>query len=306
MTWNSKQIGDLSGKVAVVTGANSGLGREIARVLAAHGAEVVMACRNAAKAVDAEKAIRASQPDARLTQVTLDLASLASVRRAAGEIRAAHGQLDLLINNAGLMALDRTMTEDGFEMQFGVNHLGHFALTADLLPLLLATPGSRIVSMSSMGHRPGRMRFDDPMFDHHTYRRWPAYFQSKLANILFVNELDRRLRASRARTLALAAHPGGSRTDLGTEGRGASNRLLRLSTLFTQTAEAGALPLLRAATDRSAQGGEYYGPRWGMWGRAVSETPSRRARDTEAAGLLWTLSETLTERAVLPADPTPR
>ncbi len=300
--WTARDIGDLTGRVALVTGANAGLGFEISLSLAAHGARVLLACRNAAKADAAADAIRDHFPAAQLRVVSLDLASLASVASAAADVHAREERLDLLINNAGLMALDAMRTDDGFEMQFGVNHLGHFALTADLLPFLLATPASRIVSMSSMGHRPGRLHFDDPMADRRTYRRWPAYFQSKLANLLFTAELDRRLRAAGSSTLALAAHPGGSRTDLGTEGRGVTNRMLRLSTLFTQSAAAGALPLLRAATDPHAQGGEYYGPRWGMWGRAVTETPSRHARDVDDGRRLWALSEDLTSRSVLEAD----
>ena len=152
-----------------------------------------------------------------------------------------------------------------------------------------------------MGHRGGRLDVDDPMFERRRYQRWPAYFQSKLANILFTAGLDRRLRAGHVDVRALAAHPGGSRTDLGTEGGGVSNKLLRLSTLATQSAAAGATPLLRAATDPTAESGQYYGPRWGMWGRPVLETPSRRARDAASAEALWALSEQLTGRSLLPA-----
>jgi protochlorophyllide reductase len=293
--WSAADIGDQHGRVVLVTGANAGLGFAIASDLAFRGARVLLACRSRTKADAAVAMIRDGLPDADLAVVSLDLASLASVRSAAESVLSTESRLDLLINNAGLMAVDESRTEDGFEMQFGVNHLGHFALTADLLPLLLVTPGSRVVSMSSMGHRGGRFNAADPMFERRTYGRWPAYFQSKLANLLFTAELDRRLRAGGADTQALAAHPGGSRTDLGTEGRGLANRLFRVTSIG-QSPQAGALPALRAATDPAAQGGQYYGPRWGMWGRAVRERPSRRARDAGDARRLWTLSEELTGR----------
>jgi protochlorophyllide reductase len=297
--WTAADIGSLAGRTALVTGANAGLGFEIAAALAGRGARVLLACRNSAKADTAVEALRARHSTADLAVVPLDLASLASVRAAADAVLAGESRLDILANNAGLMALDPSRTVDGFEMQLGVNHLGHFALTADLWPLLAATPGARVVTMSSMGHRGGHLDLADPMFDRRTYRRWPAYFQSKLANILFTNAFDRRLRAGSHHVAALAAHPGGSRTDLGSEGQAITNKMLKLSTLATQAAAAGALPLLRAATDPAAQGGEYYGPRWGMWGRAVLETPSRRARDDASADALWALSERLTERPLL-------
>lgn len=291
---------DLAGKVALVTGANAGLGLEIASGLAARGARVLLACRNVAKADAAAALLRERHPGADLRVVPLDLASLTSVRAAADDVLAHEDRLDLLANNAGLMALDPSRTEDGFEMQFGVNHLGHFALTADLWPILARTPGARVVTMSSQGHRGGRFDAADPMFETRSYRRWPAYFQSKLANLLFTAELDRRARAAGSAVAVLAAHPGGSRTDLGTEGGALTNRMLRLSTLATQSAEAGAAPFLRAATDPAAQSGEYYGPRFGMWGRAVRETPSRRARDLADAAALWAISERLTARTFDP------
>jgi protochlorophyllide reductase len=211
--------------------------------------------------------------------------------------------LHILMNNAGLMALDESKTADGFEMQFGVNHLGHFALTADLLPALLQTPSSRVINMSSMGHRAGSMHFDDIMFSK-KYDRWKPYFQSKLANLLFTQELTRRLdqhqQQQQHSTLALTSHPGGSRTDLGTEGKGLSNSLMSTVVPFvTQAAEVGAQPALRAATDPTAKNGEFYGPRWIGVGHAVIETPSKKARNTEDAKRLWKLSEDLTKRPFL-------
>lgn len=292
--WTTSDIPDLTGRTALVTGANAGLGEAVTTALAAHGARVLMACRNPQKAEAAAARITATRPTGTVEVVPLDLASLASVRRLGADLRASEPGLDLLVNNAGLMALDESRTEDGFEMQLGVNHLGHFVLTAELAPLLVATAGSRVVSMSSMGHRMGRMRLDDLMFERRSYARWPAYFQSKLANLLFTSELQRRFAAAGVPTVALAAHPGGSHTDLGTEGTGFTNRAMAPFMVVGQSAAAGAEPLLRAATDPAARGGEYYGPRWMVRGHAVRETPSRRARRTDDARRLWEISEQLT------------
>jgi protochlorophyllide reductase len=300
--WTTGDIPSQNDRVAVITGSNSGLGFQVAVALARAGARVVLACRNTEKAAVAATAIRGHAPEADVAQVPLDLADLASVAAAATLI-ASYGQLDLLINNAGLMAVDASQTRDGFETQFGVNHLGHFALTAQLLPALLATPGSRVVTVSSMGHRAGRMRMDDLMFNRRGYRRWQAYTQSKLANLLFTTELHRRLAITGADTAAVAAHPGASRTDLGTEGGHFSNRLVtRLVPLVTQSAVAGALPILRAACDLGVRSGEFYGPRFLAMGHPVRETPSRHATDSATAGALWVESARLT--GVSPTFPT--
>jgi NAD(P)-dependent dehydrogenase (short-subunit alcohol dehydrogenase family) len=297
--WTTDDIGDLSGRTALVTGANAGLGLEIARELAAHGARVLMACRNEAKATAAADEIRATHPRGTVEVRPLDLASLASVDALAAQVCRDEPTLDYLINNAGLMAVDHATTEDGFEMQFGVNHLGHFALTAGLMPVLWRTPGSRVVAMSSMGHRMGRLHADDLMFERRGYQRWPAYFQSKLANLLFTAELQRRLGPD-APVQALAAHPGGSSTDLGFEGSSFVNRAMHVVVPATmQPAAVGARPALRAATDPSAKGGEFYGPRFIVRGRrAVRETPSRRARNTADARILWERSEQLTAHTI--------
>jgi NAD(P)-dependent dehydrogenase (short-subunit alcohol dehydrogenase family) len=185
-------------------------------------------------------------------------------------------------------------TEDGFETQLGVNHVGHFALTAGLAPLLLATPRSRIVTMSSMGHRLGRLHLDDLCFEHRGYDRFRPYCQSKLANLLFTAELHRRLTEGQATTMALAAHPGVSKTELGHEGSGIANKVFRPLMRLMQPAAAGALPLVRAATDPTAVGGQLYGPRWIVRGRPVIETPSRRARSADDARHLWEWSEEVT------------
>ncbi|HEV3365202.1 MAG TPA: oxidoreductase [Acidimicrobiia bacterium] len=291
--WSEHDVPGLGGKVAVVTGANRGLGREVARYLARAGARVIMACRDEASGEAAAAALRAEHPAAMVEVRPLDLGSLASVEKFADGL-AGEPRLDLLGNNAGLMAVDRGLTADGFELHMGVNHLGHFALTARLLPLLRATAGSRIVSMSSVVARVGRVDLGDLMWERRPYDRWQAYSQSKLANLLFTFELDRRLRAAGAGTAALAAHPGGSRTGLGNEGRSWSNRLLPLWKLFAQSAALGALPFVRAATDPAAQGGEYYGPQFQIWGPPVRERPARQASDPDLAAALWVRSEQLT------------
>jgi protochlorophyllide reductase len=291
--WTTSDLGDQTGRIALVTGANSGLGFEIANALFGAGATVILACRNPSKAEAARQQLIAQAGGGAVEILRLDLADLASIEQAAGEFSRAGRPLNMLINNAGLMALDQSKTVDGFETQFGVNHLGHFALTARLLPSLRSTPGARVVTMASMGHRMGRMHFDDVMFDK-KYSRWGTYFQSKLANILFTTELDRRLRAANIDVAAIAAHPGGSKTDLGTEGRGLTNKLIGSFVPFvTQSAARGAEPALRAATDPTAKGGEFYGPNLMSMGHAVLETPSKRARSQEDAERLWAMSEEL-------------
>jgi protochlorophyllide reductase len=295
--WTEADIPPLNGKVAVVTGANAGLGLETAKALARHGARVLLACRNLDKAERAAEEVRSSATSTDVTDVEvvpLDLADLSSVAATAEHVVGHERQLDLLLNNAGLMAVDQATTADGFEMQLGVNHLGHFALTARLMPLMLATPGSRVVTMSSIGHRAGRLRVDDLFFERRGYDRWRPYFQSKLANLLFTAELDRRLTEAGSTTVALAAHPGASRTDLGFEGQGITNRVLKPAVTLAQPAAIGALPFLRAATDPEAQGGQFYGPRGLVMGYPVVETPSRRARRVDDARALWARSEELT------------
>lgn len=292
--WTTDDIPDQSGRVAVVTGANSGLGYQVALALAVAGAEVVLACLNVGKAESALASIRAQAPAARVCFIRLDLGDLASIDRFAGSVSTEHDQLNLLVNNAGLIAVDQSRTADGFETQLGVNHLGHFALTVRLMPALLSTPSARIASMSSMAHRGGRLGMDDLMFDRRRYGRWVAYGQSKLANLLFVLELQRRLGQAGAATIALAAHPGVAHTNLGSQGRGISNRLSRVGLPFNRRSASGALPLLRACTGPAAVGGQFYGPRWGVFGRPVQQTPSPHARDEAAALVLWDASAELT------------
>jgi NAD(P)-dependent dehydrogenase (short-subunit alcohol dehydrogenase family) len=273
-------------KRILITGANAGLGFEAAHALATLGAHVIMACRNPARAEAARDRILAYAPNASLELVALDLASLASVREAADHVKASHDHLDLLLNNAGLMASDPKLTVDGFEMQVGVNHLGHFALTAHLMPLLEAAEQPRVVHHSSMGHR--LVRGYPEVESLERYDRWNSYFYSKLANLLFSAELARRLAKKGSKVLTAAAHPGGSHTELTREGSSITNDINRfLTPLVTQTADRGVLPLLRAATDPTASPGDFFGPRWMVWGEPVPETPSARARDAEEAHNLW-------------------
>ena len=291
--WTEKDIPALDGKTAVITGANSGLGLAAAKVMAKHGARVIMACRNAAKAAAAADEVRATATGP-VEVVSLDLASLASVDECARALVSTEQSLDLLLNNAGLMATDEARTEDGFEMQLGVNHLGHFALTAKLWPLLAATPGARVVNHSSFGHRPARLRLDDLMFDQRGYKRWPVYFQTKLANLLFTLELDRRLQTKGSHVKALTAHPGASRSHLGMTGHGITNYLMRPVQLFLQPASMGCLPLVRCAVDPDAKSGEFYGPMFMYAGPPTRATPAKKARKAADARGLWDKSEELT------------
>ena len=300
--WTEADVPVQRGRTAVITGANTGLGFETARVLAARGAQVVLACRDLGQAKEAAVRILSGSPAAAevvpadLHAVRLDLASLASVREAADEIGTAYGPVDLLINNAGVMMTPFGRTADGFELQLGVNHLGHFALTGLLLGRMLGRAGSRVVTVSSNGHKSGRIVFDD-LQSERRYRRMAAYYQSKLANLMFTLELHRRLAAAQARTQALAAHPGKARTDL-TRYLPAWARLedLVLEQPLGHSAAKGALATLRAATDPTARGGEYYGPggRGELRGYPCLVAPSERARDVGAQQRLWRESERLT------------
>lgn len=289
--WTERDIPDQRGRVAIVTGGNAGLGFETARMLAAHGARVVLAVRDVGKGA---RAVARMTGDVAVQ--TLDLSSLASIRSAAADLRAAHPRIDLLINNAGLMYPPKQTTADGFELQFGVNHLGHFALTGLLLDRLLPVPGSRVVTVSSTGHRiRAAIHFDDLQWER-AYSRSAAYGQSKLANLMFTYELQRRL-ASHGATIAAAAHPGVSNTDLIRNLPPAFRGPISwLAPLLTQKPEMGTLPTLRAAADPAVLGGQYYGP--GSWGeirgypKLVASSPD--SYDLAVQQRLWTVSEKLT------------
>jgi NAD(P)-dependent dehydrogenase (short-subunit alcohol dehydrogenase family) len=291
--WGISDIPDQTGRTAVITGANSGIGYEAARILASRGATVVLAGRDAGKTAAARDRILGQASAARLDTVSLDLAALDSVRKAAIEIRARYPRVDLLINNAGLMYPPYGRTADGFELQLGTNHLGHFALTGLVLPSLLEVPGSRVVTISSVGHRMGRINFTDLQSERH-YWRVTAYGQSKLANLMFTYELQRRLAAAGAETIADAAHPGLSDTALVRHLPSWMQAASRM--LPNQDAVGGALPTLRAATDPGAAGGDYYGPSGlaELSGPPVRVRSSAASRNPAVQRQLWAISEQLT------------
>ncbi len=296
--WTVDDIPDQTGKVAIVTGANTGLGFEAARELARRGAEVVMAVRDQTKGDAALARIRSEISMARAEVMVLDLADLASVKSFADDFLADHDRLDILLNNAGIMFTPYGTTKDGFEQQLGVNHLGHFALTGRLLDRILETPRSRVVNISSQGHRLGSMDFDDLLWQQGGYQTQRAYGRSKLAVLLFTYELQRRLRDHGADTMALAAHPGGAQTELGRHVKaGRIGRIYHVvESAITQSASMGALPELRAATDPNAIGGQYYGPDGlvQMRGNPILVGSSGRSRNEEDARRLWDASEEMT------------
>jgi len=298
--WTTERIPSQAGKTALITGANSGIGYQAALELARHGAHVLLGCRNEAKGQAALERLRREAPGASAEVVQLDMASLASIRAFAAAFPGRGIALDLLINNAGVMALPkRELTEDGFERQFGTNHLGHFALTGLLLPALLAAPAPRVVTVASLAHRTGKIEFDNLQRER-GYEGWDAYNASKLANILFAKELDRRARAAHSRLLSVAVHPGVSTTSIFENGPGTTNlkaiMVKLLAPVLMQNDEAGALPTLYAATSPAAHGGEYIGPDgFGeLKGSPVVVQPRPQALDVAVGERLWAVSEELT------------
>ena len=297
MSWSTADIPDQSGRVAVVTGANGGLGLATARALAAAGADVVIAARNQERAAEAMERIQAAVPAANLTIVKLDLGSLDSVKAAAEEILASHETIDLLVNNAGVMGIPQSRTADGFEMQFGVDHLGHFALTARLLPALLKASAARVVTVTSTAHHMGRaVDPDNPNLDGR-YGPWRAYGQAKLANFHFGLGLDRLFRAAGAPAASLVAHPGLSNTELQavsveeTDGGLSQRFFLMLARTVGMSPGEGSLSQLRAATDPGAKGGEFFGPLFVNSGPPVRKPVLRRLGMTRAIEELWQVSE---------------
>src|SRR5215213_4485558 len=287
--WTAADIPDQSGRTAVVTGANSGLGLVTARELARAGAHVVLACRDVEKGAAALAAIGAEVPGAELELESLDLSSLDSVRSFAATYRQGHDGLDLLINNAGVMAPPRRRTADGFELQFGTNHLGHFALTGLLLDAIEGRPDGRVVTLSSNAHKFGAIAFGNLGGDSR-YFRWRAYGQSKLANLLFALELERRLRSAGSTVKSLAAHPGYAATNLQHAGPpGIDSAIMRITNLVAQSGEMGALPELYAATAPGLEGGTYVGPDGigEQRGHPKPVSPNRAARDEATARRLW-------------------
>jgi len=292
MSWSEANLLDQTGRTVVVTGANGGLGLENARALSNRGARVVMAARNQKRAAAAEARIREGQPDAQIEVRALDLASLASVESFARSVLRDHQRLDILINNAGVMAIPERRTEDGFEMQLGTNHLGHYVLTARLLPLLVGTPGSRVIGVTSTARHFGRPLDPDNPHLEGNYDRWRAYGQSKLANLHFALGLDERFRQTSATTRSLVAHPGLTKTDLqaNTAREGGGDFWHRMASRYGMTPADGALPQLRAATDPNAAGGRLYAPRWVNWGPPVRRPLVGRSRNRHSIATLFAVS----------------
>ncbi|HOJ03337.1 MAG TPA: oxidoreductase [Bacteroidota bacterium] len=292
--WTARDIPDQQGKIMMVTGASSGIGFVAARELAGRGAHVILAVRDAGKGEAAMRRILEAHADASLELQLLDLADLRSVRNAAAMVRARHPRLDVLLNNAGVMIPPLTRTAQGFELQMGVNHLGHFALTTALLDTLEAAPAARVVTVSSGAHKIGRIDFEDLHWTRRRYNAWRAYADSKQANLLFTLELQRRLAARASRCIAVAAHPGVSMTELQRH----SATLVWMSKLIAHDVETAALPSLRAATDPGVRGGEYFGPgkMFELRGTPERVRPMAHARDEAVAERLWQLSEEATER----------
>jgi len=290
--WDSNNISDQQGKTAIVTGATSGIGLETARVLAVKGAAVVMAVRNTAKGEAAAAKIKGENGNVTITVMEMDLANLASVRRFAESFTETHSRLDLLINNAGVMIPPLTRTTDGFELQFGTNHLGHFALTGHLIGILQRTPGSRVVNVSSMAHKFGSTDFDDLNWEKRNYKKWQAYGASKIANLYFTYELQRRCGNGNGGVTVVAAHPGWTATNL-QKNMGFSSML---NSLFAQNTTMGALPTLYAATAPDVKGGDYFGPGgFGeMKGYPKKVASTAASHDLEIAAQLWQESEALT------------
>ncbi|HEV2576083.1 MAG TPA: oxidoreductase [Acidobacteriaceae bacterium] len=295
--WTAAAMTPQAGKTVLITGANSGIGFQAARELARHGAHVLMGVRDRGKGEAARTRIVTEVPQAQVELVPLDMASLASIRGFAGEFTASGARLDVLVNNAGVMALPkREQTPDGFERQFGTNHLGHFALTGLLMPSLLAAPAPRVVTVASLAHRNGKMEWDN-LQGEKSYTPWDAYNMSKLANILFARELDRRARETGTRLVSVAVHPGISVTSIAQYGTDFKSRFMKMfGSLMFQDDAKGALPTLYAAVVPEVQGGEYIGPggfgEMGGYPKVVQPRP--QALDEQAGGRLWAVSEELT------------
>jgi len=291
MAWSEASIPDQSGRVVVVTGSNTGIGFETARALTQRGAHVVLACRSEERGAAAVARIRATGPAGTCESETLDLADLDSVSAFAQRMRTQHDHIDTLVNNAGVMIPPRSFTRDGFELQFGVNHLGHFALTGQLLPLLLGREGARVVNVSSMAHRQGVINFGN-LKGEKRYVAFREYGQSKLANLLFTFELNRRLEATQQSLIAVAAHPGVTQTELTRH----NGFIERLAGWFAMPTVQGAWPLMLAATGQEVQRGDYYGPDGFLeaWGKPGSAKIRPRGRNPEVAARLWEVSQEAT------------
>ena len=289
--WDSSNIPSQKRKIVIVTGSSSGIGYEAAKVLASKGAEVILAVRNLSKGESALKKIKSFSNEANVFVMELNLASLSSVRKFTENFKLRYSSLDLLINNAGVMIPPYSKTEDGFELQFGTNHLGHFALTGLVMDLLTATPGARIVNVSSAAHKYGNINFEDLNWEKRKYNAWKAYGDSKIANLYFTYELQKRLKKSGSKLLVTAAHPGWTATDLQR-----NSGFFEFMNIIAQKTEMGALPTLRAAIEPNISGGEYFGPadwmEWRGYPRLVQS--NKLSRDEAISNKLWEVSERLT------------
>ncbi len=297
--WTFENIPDLQGKTIIMTGGNSGLGYESVKAFALKGATVILACRNLAKGEKAKNEILKANPSGEIQVMQLDLANLTSVEAFAEKFASEHKQLDVLLNNAGIMATPNIKTDDGFEAQLGTNHLGHFALTGHLLPMLKGTPQSREVNVSSLAHKGGKMDFNDLMFEKcRKFKPMRAYGQSKLANLLFTYELQRFFEANNIDCIAVAAHPGGSNTRLANhfETNKFMEAVSKIARGAMQPAAKGALPQIRASVDANVKGGDYFGPSGigELFGYPVLVKSNAASHNEENARKLWAVSEKLT------------
>ncbi len=290
--WNTQNIPDQNGKIVIITGATSGLGKEAAKVFAAKGATVIMPVRNAAKAKSVLEEILKLNPNSQIVIKNLDLSSLNSIKLFANDFLKSFNQLDILINNAGIMYCPYSQTQDGFEMQMGTNHLGPYALTAQLMPLLVKTPNSRIVNTASLAHLTGNINFDDINWENRKYKTMQAYADSKIANLYFHYELAKKLKGQDNAPLVVAAHPGWTKTELDRH----IGIVGIISSIIGQKVEKGVLPTLRAATDPDAISGDYFGPDGfrEMRGNPIKVKSNAMSLDAQKAQQLWTLSEKLT------------
>ncbi len=298
MEWNVNTIPDLKKKIIVVTGGNSGLGFEAAKVFARNHATVILACRSIERAREAKNEILKETHTAVIDILELDLGSLASIKAFVTQFKQKYSTLDILLNNAGIMTVPYGLTKDGFELQNGINHLGHFALTAQLFDLIRATPGSRIVNVSSNAHKFGKMDFKNYLFEKGKYSKIGSYGRSKLSNLLFTYELDRRIKAKKLDIKVLAAHPGVASTNLGRymNMKGIMAPMFKLFFKYAQTAEQGAMPEIRACVDETVLSGQYFGP---GGNKKKPKSPilvesSKASHSLEDAKKLWELSEKLT------------
>lgn len=298
--WTVNDIKDLKGKVMIVTGGNTGLGYEAAKVFASKNANVILACRSTEKAEKAKNEILKEHPKAHIDIIPLDLSDLKSVSKFVELFLKNYKRLDVLLNNAGIMMVPYQLTKDGFESNQGVNHLGHFALTSQLFPILKSTPQSRIVNVSSSAHKMGKMDFDNYLYEHGKYGKLKAYGRSKLSNLLFTYELDRKIKDKKYDIKVLAAHPGVARTDLGRHMKqgGLLKPIYWIFNKVTLSAYQGALPEIRASLDPNANSGEYYGPvKQKGYGKIPMLVPSnKQSKSLVDAKKLWDISEELTKQ----------